>query len=175
MDEAGLIGAKGTLPKWQAPGDLKHFKSLTINKPVIMGRKTFESIGSKPLPGRHNIVVGSSTISKQPELSSFKNFPDALYNALCSIQDRSLEEEVMVIGGARVFQLALPISDRIYITDIKGFYGTDDPDDVYFPLEKSDLEKEFFLIFEEPHPTHTFRTYDRKKETLSDKNKKANF
>ena len=102
------------------PADLKHFKTLTMGKPIIMGRKTFESIG-KPLPGRLNIVLSKQAIAIEG-VSVFHS----LGQALESVQDYA---EVMIIGGANLFEQALPLAQRIYLTIIHHQF----PADVYFP------------------------------------------
>jgi dihydrofolate reductase len=100
--------------------DLKHFKSLTVGKPIIMGRKTFESIG-RPLPKRPNIVI-SRTIS---EIEGVK-VVDSLEKAISLV---SLDDEAMVIGGEQIFKQALPLSKRIYLTVIHHTFEAD----VFFP------------------------------------------
>ena len=112
----GVIGKDNALP-WHLPGDLKRFKALTVGKPIIMGRKTFESIG-KPLPGRLNIVLSRNTQLALPEgVLVAKNLDEALRLS----GDVS---EVSVIGGSAVFAEALPRCDRLYLTLIdKDFDG----------------------------------------------------
>lgn len=104
-----VIGRGNDLP-WRLPDDLKRFKALTLGKPVIMGRKTYVSIG-RPLPQRHNIVI-----SRQPGLT----LPDctvvsSLDGALAAAGDAA---EAMVIGGAEIFAQVLPRTDRIYLTRV---------------------------------------------------------
>lgn len=103
----GVIGRDNDLP-WRLPDDLKRFKAITLGKPVVMGRKTFESIG-RPLPGRENRVV-----SRQPGLGVegcrvFAKLQDALAGP---------EEEVMVIGGAQIYAEALPLAQRLFLTEV---------------------------------------------------------
>lgn len=107
--ENGVIGRDGDLP-WRIPADLKFFKDTTMGKPIVMGRKTYESIG-RALPGRTNIVI-----TRDPDFSA-----DDVYVA--DGLDAALElagtaEEVMVIGGAQIYALALPRTDRIYLTRV---------------------------------------------------------
>jgi len=114
------MGRDGDLP-WHLPADLKRFKKLTTGHSIIMGRKTFESIG-RPLPKRRSIVL-SQTPSFQPEGTEVAASLDE------ALKLARTDEEVFVIGGARVFAEALPIADRLYLTrvhaDIEG--------DVFFP------------------------------------------
>ncbi len=108
-DEAGGIGLAGGLP-WHLPEDLRRFKRLTLGKPVIMGRRTHESIG-RPLPGRHNLVV-----SRQPGLA-FEGCTvvGSLQAALAVAGDVA---EACVIGGAQLYREALPIADLVYLTRV---------------------------------------------------------
>jgi len=104
-----VIGRQGTLP-WHLPDDLKLFKALTLGKPVVMGRKTYESIG-KPLPGRRNVVVSGQadlTIPGCEVVGSLDHALDLLADAA----------EVCIIGGATLYQAALPIADRLELTRI---------------------------------------------------------
>lgn len=112
----GVIGLNNKLP-WHLPQDLKYFKSVTLGKPVIMGRKTYESIG-KPLPGRTNIVITRSKDWVAAEgVIVVNGFEEALHNA-----QRFLNEgaggEAVVIGGAEIYRFALQFADRIYLTRI---------------------------------------------------------
>lgn len=110
MDRNRLIGSGNTLP-WHLPADLKHFKNVTLGKPIIMGRRTHESIG-RPLPGRQNIVV-----TRNPEYQAEGcDVVNSFEAALTAAQDA---EEVMVIGGSHLFAYALDQTDRIYLTVIE--------------------------------------------------------
>ena len=120
MADDRVIGINNTLP-WHLPEDLKHFKATTLGKPVIMGRKTWESLG-RPLPGRRNIVISRNAdyAVNGGELSS------SLENAIAA---SAAEEEVFVIGGAELYRLAIPLAQRIYLTEVSGTYAGD----AYFP------------------------------------------
>jgi dihydrofolate reductase len=107
LDRNRVIGNNNMLP-WHLPADLKHFKALTLHKPVIMGRKTFESIG-RPLPQRRNIIISQQSHWFAPGCEVVSS----LTAALRLTQD---VEEVMIIGGAHIFAQALPIADRLYLT-----------------------------------------------------------
>lgn len=114
----GVIGRNNQLP-WHLPQDLKYFKAITLGKPVIMGRKTYESIG-KPLPGRTNIVVTRSRewIAADGVIVT-NSFEQALAEAQILVaSDRLASDEVMVIGGAEIYRSALPFVDRIYLTRV---------------------------------------------------------
>jgi dihydrofolate reductase len=118
--ENGVIGRDNGLP-WRLPGDLKRFKEVTMGKPVLMGRKTWDSIG-RPLPGRHNIVV-----SRQSGLAlQGCTVVATVDQALDLTRDQT---ELMVIGGADIFKLLLPRADRVYLTRVHAHVKGD----VYLP------------------------------------------
>lgn len=106
----GVIGRDNALP-WHLPTDLKNFKTVTMGKPVIMGRKTFESIGRR-LPGRLNIVVTRNADFRAEGCTVAGSFDAALDAAGSS-------DEVFVIGGAQLYRVALPKADRLYLTRVE--------------------------------------------------------
>ena len=110
----GVIGNAGGMP-WHIPADLKHFKRITVGKPVIMGRKTFESIG-KPLPGRHNIVLTRDAAWRTEGVTVAANLAEAI--AAAGLDPRARADALMVIGGAQVYAQALPSATRIEVTEI---------------------------------------------------------
>ncbi len=116
----GVIGHRNRMP-WHLPEDLKRFKQLTLGHAVIMGRRTFESIG-KPLAGRNNIVV-----TRSPDWTCAGcHAAHSLEAALAAVHER---EDAFVIGGAQIYALAFPIASRLYITEIeRDFEG-----DAFFP------------------------------------------
>ena len=112
----GVIGANGKLP-WHLPEDLQHFKKLTLGHPVIMGRRTWESLG-KPLPGRENIVVTRRHGFDAPGASVAATIEGAI--AMCTG-----ESLAFVIGGAEIYAAALPLADGIVLTEIQQDYEGD--------------------------------------------------
>ncbi|MDE2182775.1 MAG: dihydrofolate reductase [Alphaproteobacteria bacterium] len=108
----GVIGAAGGLP-WRLPDDLKRFKALTLGKPCIMGRKTWDSLPRKPLPGRSNIVVSRNADFAAPGAFAARSFEDAL-----AIAEKEHPAEIMVIGGADLFTAALPHAAHIELTEV---------------------------------------------------------
>jgi len=116
-----VIGRKNQMP-WHLPADLRHFKTVTMGKPVIMGRKTFESIG-RPLPGRLNIVISRNTEWFHEGVERVASLPDAL--SLVAAQD-----EVMIIGGGQLYKESLPMANKLYLTHIE--LDVDDAD-TWFP------------------------------------------
>ncbi|PZN92693.1 MAG: dihydrofolate reductase [Alphaproteobacteria bacterium] len=110
----GVIGNAGALP-WHIPEDLKRFKRMTVGKPVIMGRKTFESIG-KPLPGRQNIVLTRDGGWRADGVTVVPNLAEAV--AAAGLDPRARAEGIMVIGGAQIYAEALPSATRIELTEV---------------------------------------------------------
>ena len=105
-----IIGAKGDLP-WRLSADLKRFRALTMGKPIIMGRKTYESIG-RPLPGRQNIVV-----TRNPGFVA--DGCDVVSSIDTAVEVAGDAEEIMVIGGSHIYAAFLPRADRIYLTRVQ--------------------------------------------------------
>ncbi len=122
----GVIGRAGGMP-WRLKSDLAHFKRLTLDKPVIMGRKTFVSIG-RPLPKRTNIVITRDANFAAPGVLTAPNFEAALALAR-EDADRRGGDEIMVIGGSEVFAAAMPLAARLEITHVH----SDTQGDVTFP------------------------------------------
>jgi dihydrofolate reductase len=123
----GVIGRDGGLP-WRLSADLRRFKALTLGKPVIMGRKTWDSLPTRPLPGRTNIVLTRDGSFVAQRAVVCETFADAVDIA----REQAAEDgadEVCVIGGAALFALALPKARRLYLTEVEA----DVPGDVHFP------------------------------------------
>lgn len=123
MDKNWTIGKDGKLP-WRIPLDLKHFRNITIGNPVVMGRKTAESLG-KPLSKRVNIVLTGGGDNLQKEFYKVDSIREAIKLAKGAGAD-----ELFFIGGAFLFRQALSIVDRLYLTFIDGEF----PGDTYFPM-----------------------------------------
>lgn len=122
LDEHRVIGRGGRLP-WHLPADLRHFKEVTVGHPVIMGRKTYESIG-KPLPGRLNIVLTRQRDYEASGCVVVSGLDEAIEEV-----DSANAQRAMVIGGSGVFRQALPRADVMYLTIVHGHYDGD----TYFP------------------------------------------
>ncbi|GAA4464037.1 dihydrofolate reductase [Nemorincola caseinilytica] len=150
------IGRNNALP-WHMPNDLKFFKRTTMGKPVIMGRKTYDSMG-KPLPGRLNVVLSGQKDLQLPEgVLLFHHIKDAIAHL-----ETMNVEEACIIGGGRIFEETMPVADKMYITRIH----TTVPDaDVFFP----DVDHTHWkLTWSEHHNAdeknphdHTFELYER--------------
>jgi dihydrofolate reductase len=160
MSENQVIGRNNQLP-WYLPNDLKYFKQVTMGKPIIMGRKTFDSIG-KPLPGRKNVVVTRNKEWQFEGVTSVTSLEQAFTSAEA---DAALngEDEVLVIGGSQLYEKALEYMDRLYLTEVHAQIEGD----AYFPdvdwREWQEVGREDFKA-EGPNPyDYSFVVYDRKK------------
>jgi dihydrofolate reductase len=129
----GIIGAKGKLP-WHLPGELQHFKRLTMGHPIIMGRRTWESLG-RPLPGRENIVVTTTPGYEAPGAAVASSLDAAL--ALCLG-----ESVVFVIGGTRLFEAALPHARGMVLTEIRRDYEGDTLFPAWDPAQWRETQRE---------------------------------
>lgn len=149
-----VIGINNTLP-WHLPADLKHFKALTMGHHIVMGRKTYESIG-KPLPGRTSVVVTRNADYAPPGVIAV----NSLEAAILACGD---DEEIFVIGGAELYRQAIAFADRIYLTEI----DADISGDAHFTELDRKLWQEAERINHAPdesnaHPYH-FVMLDRKR------------
>jgi len=151
--DSGVIGRDNTLP-WHLPDDLRHFKRQTLGKPVLMGRKTCDSLG-KPLPGRQNIVLTRDTNYHRDGVTVVHDVDAALAAA-------GEAPEVMVIGGAELFRVLQPRAGRVHMTRVHGNIAGD----VFWPpLDPRDWQ----LTGSEPHPADerhahamTFEVWDKR-------------
>lgn len=121
MDEGGLIGRDGRLP-WRMPEDLRHFRRLTMGKTMLMGRRTWDSLGGKPLDGRVHWVLSRDPTFAPPGCRVFRDLDTALA--------AHAEGELMVIGGADLFRATLPMAQRVHLTRVHGRLEGD----TWFPL-----------------------------------------
>lgn len=146
--ENGVIGKDNKMP-WHITADFKHFKEITLGKPCIMGRKTYESILDqlgKPLPGRTSIVMSYKDYDDN-RCKQAKSFEEAIQHALAESSD-----EVMVIGGAQIYNMFLPFAHRIYLTKVHqspegdAFFPT--LDESWTEVEKEDHEGFSFIKLE---------------------------
>lgn len=126
LSENHVIGRNNKLP-WYLPNDLKYFKQVTMGLPIVMGRKTFESIG-KPLPGRTNIVVTRNGDWSAEGVRVAHSLEEA-FGLAESIAEIDGREELMIIGGDQIYQSALPLVDRMYLTEVHAHVEGD----AYFP------------------------------------------
>ena len=136
ISENNAIGKDNQL-LWHLPADLKHFKEITTGHPIIMGRKTYDSIG-RPLPNRRNIVITRATTLTIENVEVVNTLEDAI--SLCKNED-----EIFIIGGAEIYKHALALTNRIYLTTVHQRYDGD----VFFPALNMNEWKE---VFKEYHP-----------------------
>jgi dihydrofolate reductase len=133
----GVIGDGGGLP-WHISTDLKRFKEITMGKPVVMGRKTWDSLPKRPLPGRRNIVITRQQGYQAPGAEVVRSAEEAV--ALCAA-----EAEIAVIGGGEIYRLFWPLVDRLYLTEV----DLDVAGDTHFPEVRPEEWQE---ISREIHP-----------------------
>ena len=155
----GVIGKDNELP-WRIPGDLKFFKSVTLGKPVIMGRKTWESLPFKPLPGRLNIIV-TRNASYEAEGGEVVSTLDQAFERGKKAAQQDGIDEVIVMGGAEIYNLALEHADRLYLTEVH----MDVEGDAFFP----DIARQDWAVTEKTSdpgdgadiPPHDFVTLEK--------------
>jgi dihydrofolate reductase len=112
MASNGVIGDKGGIP-WRIPEDMKRFRALTMGNPIIMGRKTWDSFPKKPLPGRTNIVITRNTGWRAEGAVTVHSLDEAL-----ALAQSEAPAEIAIIGGVEVYRAALPLADRIHLTEV---------------------------------------------------------
>lgn len=143
MAQDRAIGFNGTMP-WHLPEDLKCFRRLTTGHPILMGRKTYDSIGKKPLPNRQNIILTRD--------ESFQAPGCIVIHSLEGIQKNELiDPEIMVIGGAQIYEMLLPHTQRIWVSLVKGEFQADTYFPAFeklFPTKRFDTEYEGFALWE---------------------------
>lgn len=136
--ENGAIGKDNAL-LWRLPDDMKHFKTITMGKPIVMGRKTFDSVG-RALPGRLNIVISRQSNLVIPGCIVVASLADAIKAA-------GDAAEVAVIGGAEIYQHALPLTNTIYLTQVHASVAGD----VFFPTLPALLASQWCITHREEH------------------------
>jgi dihydrofolate reductase len=114
--ENGVIGAQGAIP-WRQKSDMRRFKAMTVGRPILMGRKTFISFPRRPLPGRTNIVITRDADFRASGAVVVQSFSEALAIARADALRRSAAE-IAVIGGAEIYAQAMPVADRLEITEV---------------------------------------------------------
>ena len=142
-----VIGKNGAVP-WHLPEDLKRFKELTIGKTVLMGRRTFESIGV-PLPERRNLVI-SRRLTSIDGAEVFSSIESALTSCLPN-------EELFIIGGGEIFAQTLPLADELKLTVVR----SSEEGDVYFPEYTSLIGSQFRMVHEEEREGFSYQDFRR--------------
>jgi dihydrofolate reductase len=151
MDRNNAIGKDNALP-WHIPTDLKYFKSITMGKPILMGRKTFESIG-RPLPGRKNIVLTRDTAWQVDGVTAINDVRKAY-------SETTDDAELMVIGGAEIYRAMISEADRLYITEVDLVVDADTHFPPVKPEEWREISREVHAA-EGQSPAHAFVVYER--------------
>jgi dihydrofolate reductase len=147
-----VIGRDGTLP-WRLPADLKNFKRITLNKAIVMGRKTWESLPARPLPDRNNIILTRRVDFRANGGTVVRGLDEAFDHA-------SGSDEVMVIGGEEIYRLALSRADRIYLTEVLGSFDGDARFPDLDPAEWREVSREDHETAGD-HPAHSFLVLER--------------
>ena len=129
--ENGVIGREGGLP-WRLSSDLKRFKAQTMGKPIVMGRKTWESFPKRPLPGRLNIVVTRDKTYRAEGAETVSSLDDAISFAKTRARCMAGADEICVIGGGQIYAQALPLADRLHVTHV---LAKVDGDTVFPPID----------------------------------------
>lgn len=117
VSENGIIGRDGDMP-WKLSTDLKRFKALSMGKPLVMGRKTFESVGSKPLPGRPHIIISRSQRFDMPGVETAESLEQALDRGRAIAEETGVDE-VCVVGGGEIYRQSLALADLLYVTHVE--------------------------------------------------------
>jgi len=160
----GVIGKNNKMP-WHLPEDLRYFKRITLGKPVVMGRKTYESIG-RPLPGRDNIVISRQQHWRPQDAPGSEQVQvvagvDAALAAAEKSAQASAVDEIMVIGGAQIYAACADRAERVYLTEI----AANIPGDAYFCLSMDEgwreVERTCFLACEKNPHDYAFVVFDR--------------
>lgn len=152
----GVIGKAGSLP-WYIPADLARFKEITMGHPIIMGRKTFESIG-RALPGRYNIVITHDEGYRAEGCRVVGSLKEAVEKAKKS----EGSEEIFIIGGEQIYKEAMPLLDRIYLTKVEATVDGDK----FFKFDPSEWKQ----VSTEKHPADKKNQYDFEFTVLESKN-----
>jgi dihydrofolate reductase len=147
FDDSFAIGKDGTIP-WHEAEDLRLFKRRTMGHSILMGRKTWDSLPVKPLPGRTNIIL-SSTLPRLRKLNPQEVWSTSLKKAISWLEDHKKSQEIFIVGGRQVYEEALKIADRVLVSKIPGVHEAD----TYFPSLDDwvgqDVEKyEGFTVWE---------------------------
>ncbi|OCG34677.1 type 3 dihydrofolate reductase [Gilliamella apicola] len=158
MADNRVIGLNNQMP-WHLPADLAWFKKNTLNKPVIMGRKTFESIG-RPLPSRHNIIISKQAPSESNSTQNV-SWVQSIDAAIVLAQEQNVDE-AFIIGGGNIYKQTLPLANRLYLTHI----DAELQGDTHFP---DYLPEQWQVIYQEGHQPDDKNGYSYQFEILERK------
>lgn len=149
LDENRIVGNKNKMP-WHISEDFKHFKRTTLNHPVIMGRKTYESVGGKPLPGRPHVIV-SRTMPESDQIDVTRSLEEAINQA------QTYNKNIFICGGVEIYKQSIPLSDHMILSHIEGTHEGD----AYFPEFD---ENEWHITKKDVRDGFTIVYYERKKQ-----------
>ncbi|WP_090355564.1 dihydrofolate reductase [Pseudomonas coleopterorum] len=158
LAENRVIGIDNSMP-WHLPGDFKYFKATTLGKPIIMGRKTWDSLG-RPLPGRLNLVVSRQPDLQLPGAEVFASLDAAIERAEAWAHEQGADE-VMLIGGAQLYELSLAQADRLYLTRV----ALQPEGDAWFPeFDENQWQKVSSVANEavDDKPAYAFEVWERR-------------
>lgn len=158
MGRNRVIGRDNQMP-WHLPEDLKYFKATTMGKPIVMGRKTFDSLG-RPLPGRSNIVISRQPGLNIPGAQVVGDIEQALQLAV-QHAERDKVDEVMIIGGGNLYEQCLALTDRLYLTRLE----LEPEGDAWFPAFSDaewELREERAVAAGEGYPAHCYQVLERR-------------
>jgi dihydrofolate reductase len=158
LAENRVIGIDNSMP-WHLPGDFKYFKATTLGKPIIMGRKTWDSLG-RPLPGRLNLVVSRQPGLQLPGAEVFASLDAAIERAEAWAHEQGADE-VMLIGGAQLYELSLAQADRLYLTRV----ALQPEGDAWFPeFDENQWQKVSSVANEavDDKPAYAFEVWERR-------------
>jgi dihydrofolate reductase len=156
----GVIGRDNAIP-WRIPEDMAHFRALTTGHAVVMGRKTWESLPKRPLPGRDNIVITRQRGYVAPG-ATLVTSPQVALSKAEMFARRSHSDEIAVIGGGEIFTILLPFADRIYLTEVDLEVKGDTNFPELDPKEWKDIGREKFPRGEKDDASFVVRTLDRR-------------
>ncbi|MGN7293405.1 dihydrofolate reductase [Rhizobium sp. SAFR-030] len=160
-----VIGRGGDLP-WRLSTDLKRFKEMTLGKPVVLGRKTFESFGGRPLPGRPHVVVTRNAGFAAAGVETAASLPEAIARAQV-LAEQTGAADIAIIGGGEIYRQAMPIADRLAITHVETVI---DDGDTFFPVIDhtifTKIEEQAFPAGERDNFPTRFAVYRRRDDAI---------
>lgn len=154
MSRNRVIGKDNGMP-WHIPEEFKYFKRTTMGKPIIMGRKSFDALGGKPLPGRPHIIISREPSSVQGDVTAVSTIEEAIAKGR-EYAKRDGVNEVFIVGGAQIYKLAMPMLERLYLTIIDYDYDGD----TLFPEINPSLWHEVSSTPVENDPPYTLKIFD---------------
>lgn len=150
-----VIGKDNQMP-WHIPEEFKYFRRMTMGKPLIMGRKSFDALGGKPLPGRANIIISRNPGAVQGDVIAVATLDEAVEKAR-EIARRDGVDEIFIAGGAQIYEMAMPVTQRLYLTIIDRDYEGN----VFFPQFEMQNWRETSSTPVDYDPPYAMKIFDR--------------